>query len=290
MKWWRRLLNKTELERSLDAELRFHFDQQVADNIRAGMKPDEARRIARLKFGTLEHMKEECRDARGARWIENTLRDARFTLRTLRRSPAFTIVAVLCLALGIGANTAIFSVMDALMLRTLPVKHPEQLLLFGDGLMSGVTDDFPHKSQQLFSQPFYREMRGRNDVFSNVAAMESMSGDVHARFGAGESGRLSCTGYRVNDFEMLGPGRLRVDINARRRSCRRGVRRSGDAFWLLETTLRQGPVGSRQIIFTKRKSFHCRWCSGSGVFWNGGWASSRHVGAAGGASQGTASG
>ncbi len=206
MNWLRRLLNKAELERRLDAELRFHFDQQVTDNIRAGMTPEEARRSASLRFGALEHMKEECRDARGTRWFENSVQDVRFSMRMLRRSPAFSIVAVLCLALGIGANTAIFSVMDALMLRTLPVKHPEQLVLFGEGQMSGVTDDFPHRSQQLFSQPFYREIRGKNDVFSDVAAVESMSGDVHARFspGSSEIERVKLQLVSANYFAMLG--------------------------------------------------------------------------------------
>jgi predicted permease len=204
MNWWRRLLKKTELEQRLDAELRFHFDQQVADNIRAGMKPEEARRSASLKFGAFELMKEECRDARGTRWIENSLQDTRFTLRMLRRSPAFTIVAVLCLALGIGANTAIFSVMDALMLRTLPVRQPEQLVLFGEGRMSGVNDDFPHQSQELFSQPFYQEIRRRNDVFSDVVAMESMSGDVHARFGSSEVEPVKLQLVSGNYFDMLG--------------------------------------------------------------------------------------
>ncbi|HEX4807401.1 MAG TPA: ABC transporter permease [Bryobacteraceae bacterium] len=114
--------------------------------------------------------------------MESTIQDLRFALRMLRRSPGFTFVAVISLALGIGANTAIFSVMDALMLRMLPVQRPEQLVLFGDGNMSGVTDDFPHRQQELFSQPFYWEIRGRNDVFSDIAAIESMSGDVHGRF------------------------------------------------------------------------------------------------------------
>lgn len=122
----------------------------------------------------------------------------------LRRSPAFTTVAVLCLTLGIGANTAIFSVMDALMLRRLPVSHPEQLVLFGEGQMSGVTDDFPHRSQQLFSQPFYREIRAKNEVFSDIAAMESMSGDIHARFGAGEVEPVKLQLVSGNYFAMLG--------------------------------------------------------------------------------------
>ena len=136
----------------------------------------------------------------------NAFQDLRFALRMLRRGPGFTTVAVVSLALGIGANTAIFSVMDALMLRTLPVKHPEQLVLFGEGLTSGVTDDFPHRNQQLFSQPFYWQIRGRNDVFSDTAALESMSGDVHARFG-GATAELEQVKMQLvsgNYFAMLG--------------------------------------------------------------------------------------
>ena len=92
----------------------------------------------------------------------------------LRRSPAFTGVAILSLALGIGANTAIFSVMDALLLRKLPVKQPTQLVLFGAGLSRGIFNPFPNGDTDLFSQPFFREMRAKNHVFSDVAAVESM--------------------------------------------------------------------------------------------------------------------
>jgi len=100
----------------------------------------------------------------------------------LRRSPAFTGVAILSLALGIGANTAIFSVMDALLLRKLPVKQPKQLVLFGAGLSWGIFNPFPNGDTDLFSQPFFREVRAKNYVFSDVAAVESMRDDVHARF------------------------------------------------------------------------------------------------------------
>ncbi len=206
MNWWRRLVKRNELERKLEAELRFHFDKQVTDNIRQGMSSDEARRAARLKFGGLEKVKEDCRDARGTRWLENTVQDIRFSLRMLRRSPGFTIVAVASLALGIGANTAIFSVMDALMLRMLPVQHPEQLVLFGEGHATGINDDFPHNSPDLFSHPFYREIRGNNNVFSDIAAEESMSGDVHARF-SGAGAELEPVEIRLvsgNYFSMLG--------------------------------------------------------------------------------------
>jgi len=110
MSWWRRLVYRGEMERHLDAELRFHFDGLVADNLRAGMSEPEARRHARLEFGGVEQVKEECRDARGTRWIEDLWQDLNFALRTLRKSPGFAIAVIGTLALGIGVSIGIFSV------------------------------------------------------------------------------------------------------------------------------------------------------------------------------------
>src|ERR1700693_4566932 len=99
MSWWRRLLKRGEMERHLDAELRFHFDGLVADKLRAGMSEPEARRNARLEFGGLEQVKEECRDARGLAWLAGIFYDLRFALRSLRRDRAFTLAAIAMLAL-----------------------------------------------------------------------------------------------------------------------------------------------------------------------------------------------
>jgi len=133
----------------------------------------------------------------------------RFYARILRRSPAFTSVAILSLALGIGANTAIFSVMDALLLRTLPVKHPEQLVLFGEGRYSGIFNPFPNGNNgDLYSQPFFETVRAENQVFSGLAAVESMQATVHGRF-AGASTDLERLNIRLvsgNYFDVLGVG------------------------------------------------------------------------------------
>jgi predicted permease len=128
MNWVQRLLLRGRLERELDKELQYDFELRVAALVAQGVAPQEAARRVRLEFGGADEIKEACRDARGARWLEDFIRDCRYGLRTLRRSPVFTSVAILSLALGIGANTAIFSLMDRVMFRMMPVRQPEQLV------------------------------------------------------------------------------------------------------------------------------------------------------------------
>ncbi len=138
------LWRKWKTEKKLDAELQFHLDQAAADYVRGGMAPEEARRRARIEFGGVEQIKEEIRDVRGMPWIEDFFADLRYAARTLRRSPGFFAMAVLSLALGIGANTSIFTLFDALLLRPLPVDHPQRLyrLTFGLGSDAGAQNDF----------------------------------------------------------------------------------------------------------------------------------------------------
>ena len=128
MRWHRRFFRRGLTERQLDAELRFHLEQQAADYVAAGMTPEEARRRARLEFGGLEQVKEECREVGASRFIETLIQDVRYGGRMLRKNPAFTVAAVLTLGLGIGAATAIFNVTDETLFSPLPLPEPQQLV------------------------------------------------------------------------------------------------------------------------------------------------------------------
>src|SRR5262245_48654665 len=129
MTWWRRFWLRKKMEEELEKELRFHLDQYTNDLIAQGIDPEEARRRARLALGGPEQVKEQCRDARGTRVVEDLLQDLRYGARMLKKNPGFTLIAIITVVAGIAANTTIFSLADALILRPFNFQNQERLVV-----------------------------------------------------------------------------------------------------------------------------------------------------------------
>src|SRR5580698_5994863 len=171
------LLHRGRFQRELDEEMRLHLELRRQQQIASGLTPEEAQRSAQRRFGNIARIKEKSHMAWGWDWLETFLQDAGHGLRSMLRTPAITVVALTSLALGIGANTAIFSFLDAMMLRSLPVRDPQQLVKLGVEDWGGITDSFA--CTELYSYPFYRQFQRKNAVFSETAALFSMMNNVH---------------------------------------------------------------------------------------------------------------
>src|SRR6266436_1262458 len=163
--WLRAMLRRSRMESEMDAELRFHMEAYAEDLVRSGVPRQEAYRRARIEFGGMERTKEECRDARGVNFIESLIQDLRYGLRMLRKSPGFTATAILTLSLGIGANTAIFSVVNAVLLQPLSYPHPYRLV--------ALMRSSPAGNQWAISVPKFIVYREQTKVFESIGAYDS---------------------------------------------------------------------------------------------------------------------
>ena len=202
MRWLRSISNrlrnlflKDTVEREADQELRFHLEREVAQQISSGMSPEEARRVALLEFGGLEQFKEDCREARGVNRIETLLVDLRYGFRTLRKSPGFAIVSVLTLALGIGANTAIFSMVNALLLHPYNFRNLDSLVRVWED--RGIDEGY---DARYIAPADADDLRSSNGIFEGLTTYSFQS------FGLGTEGDVQpILGCRVsaNFFDVL---------------------------------------------------------------------------------------
>jgi predicted permease len=185
--WIFGVTHRSTLERDMDEELRFHLETYAADLLRQGLTREEAMRRAYAEFGGVEARKDDCREARGLRLVDEVQADVRYTFRQLRRAPVFTAVAILSLGLGIGANTAIFSLMEQALWKSMPVKAPEQLRLFtwvSDPPRRVMNSDWgswsrPNSSRTVefsesFSMDAFQAMRERASAFEQVFGFKSI--------------------------------------------------------------------------------------------------------------------
>jgi hypothetical protein len=180
---WHSWFRRKRWEERLDAELRFHIEQQIAEGIRSGLGAEEARRQVFLQFGGVDQIKEGCRDTRPLAFLESRVQDLRFAIRQLRKNPVFTTTVVLTLALGIGVITAIFSLVDQVLLRTLPVPRPEELVyLYHPGPVQG-NSSYDEPDMPAFSYPMFRELQRSQTPFTGLAGARNHDSGVHTLIG-----------------------------------------------------------------------------------------------------------
>lgn len=191
--WVRSTLGRPRMENEMDAELRFHLDAYADDLIRKGVAREEAMRRARIEFGAVERAKEECREARGLSFFDTLWQDLRYGVRMLRKSPGFTMIAVLTLAIGIGANASIFSVVYGVLLAPLPYHAPERLAL--------LNETTPKVGKVSVSYPNFLDWRSQSHEFSQMAAVHGASFNLA---GVNQPESISGAAVSSNFLSVLG--------------------------------------------------------------------------------------
>lgn len=191
----RGLWRSETIHQEITEELQFHIDRRVEENIRRGMSPDEARRDAERSFGDLTRIKERGYDVRGGQWLETVWQDLRYGARSLVKNPLFTLIAVMTLALGIGANTAIFSIVNAVLLRPLPYREPERLMTIW------TTRPQQGRRQVRTSIPNFKDWREQSRVFEGMAAYGF---NLYNLTGGGEPEQIRGAQVSEDFFNVMG--------------------------------------------------------------------------------------
>src|SRR3954468_19638297 len=222
MSWLGRLWNHLRdgaVSTEITREMRLHLSERADDLVASGMAPDAAQREARRRFGSLAYQGERTRERDLFGWLDTLIGDVRYAFRALRTAPAFATVAILSLALGIGANTAVFSVINALVLRSLPVNHPEELVAVVRG-----------QDGMIFTNPLWEAIRDRQDMFSGIFATSMTSLNLTA---GGEARRVDASTVSGDYFATLGVRAVTGRLIARSddyRGCP-GVAVLSEGFW-----------------------------------------------------------
>ena len=239
MSWFDRISNHFRdgaVSKEITREMQFHLTERADDLVASGMAPDAARREARRRFGSLAYQGERTRERDLFGWLDSLIGDVRYAVRALRMSPAFASVAILSLGLGIGANTAVFSVINALVLRSLPVNHPEELVAVvrGEGGM-------------IFTNPLWEAIRDRQDMFSGIFATGMTSFNLTA---GGEARRVDASTVSGDYFATLGvqavAGRL-ITRSDDYRGCP-GVAVLSEGFWSSRYSADPGVIGKTILL------------------------------------------
>ena len=231
----------------LDQDIRHHLETETQDNIERGMSPEEARHAALRKFGNVARVKEETWEVWNSVWVEQLLQDARFGLRTLWRSPGLTIAAILAIALGVGVNVGVFSVLNGVALRLLPIPHAQQVVSVNQ-IFHGRFTRNSHNGANRFSYAEYLDYRDHNQVFTGLVAYDD---SIQATLAGGTARQVMGTAASCNYFDVLSEhpaqGRGFVDSDCAV-SSQNAVVVVSDAFWRGSFAADPSLVGKRVTL------------------------------------------